>query len=245
MAVGLVYVNWNDFDAALFDLDGVLTPTAEVHMRAWQALFTDFLTKRGFVDQPYVENDYFAYIDGKPRYDGVRSFLASRGITLPEGDPSDDPATETVCGLGNRKNLFFNAVLSDEGVLPYPGSVQLLDFLAGRGTKVAVVSSSKNARPVLEAAGIAERFEVVVDGNVGAQEHLPGKPAPDTFAYAAAQLGVPKDRAVVFEDALSGVEAGRAGRFGLVVGVDRGVGSERLIESGADIVVSDLSELAE
>jgi beta-phosphoglucomutase family hydrolase len=245
MAVGLVYVNWNDFDAALFDLDGVLTPTAEVHMRAWQALFTDLLTKRGFVDQPYVENDYFAYIDGKPRYDGVRSFLASRGITLPDGDPSDDPATETVCGLGNRKNLFFNAVLSDEGVLPYPGSVQLLDFLAERDTKVAVVSSSKNARPVLEAAGIAERFEVVVDGNVGAQEHLPGKPAPDTFAYAATQLGVPKDRAVVFEDALSGVEAGRAGRFGLVVGVDRGVGTERLIESGADIVVTDLAELAE
>jgi beta-phosphoglucomutase family hydrolase len=245
MGLGLVYVNWNDFDAALFDLDGVLTPTAEVHMRAWQALFTDFLTKRGFVDQPYVENDYFAYIDGKPRYDGVRSFLASRGITLPDGDPSDDPATETVCGLGNRKNLFFNAVLNDEGVLPYPGSVQLLDFLAGRGTKVAVVSSSKNARPVLAAAGIAERFEVVVDGNVGAQEHLPGKPAPDTFAYAAAQLSVPKDRAVVFEDALSGVQAGRAGRFGLVVGVDRGVGADRLIASGADIVVPDLAELAE
>ena len=182
MVVGLLYVNWNDFDAALFDLDGVLTPTAEVHMRAWQQLFTDFLTKRGFVDQPYVVNDYFAYIDGKPRYDGVRSFLASRGITLPDGDPSDGPETETVCGLGNRKNAFFSAVLRDEGVLPYPGSVQLLDHLAGRGTKVAVVSSSRNAPPVLEASGLAERFAVVVDGNVAAREHLPGKPAPDTFA---------------------------------------------------------------
>ena len=153
--------------------------------------------------------------------------------------------TETVCGLGNRKNDFFSAVLRDEGVLPYPGSVQLLDHLAERGTKVAVVSSSRNAPPVLEAAGLAERFAVVVDGNVAAREHLPGKPAPDTFAYAAAQLGVPQDRAVVFEDALSGVEAGRAGRFGLVVGVDRGVGAERLIESGADVVVTDLAELAE
>ena len=245
MAVGLVYVNWEDYDAALFDLDGVLTPTAEVHMRAWQALFTDFLTRRGFVDQPYVVGDYFSYIDGKPRYDGVRSFLASRGITLPDGDPSDDEETETVCGLGNRKNAFFNAVLADEGVQPFPGSVRLLDHLAERGTKVAVVSSSRNTPPVLDAAGLADRFSVVVDGNVAAREHLAGKPAPDTFAYAAEQLGVPRERAVVFEDALSGVEAGRAGHFGLVVGVDRGVGAERLRESGADLVVADLAELAE
>ena len=240
----LISVNWDDYDAALFDLDGVLTPTAEVHMRAWQALFVDFLTKRGVVDKPYVESDYFDYIDGKPRYDGVRSFLASRGITLAEGDPSDDPATETVCGLGNRKNSFFSAVLHDEGVAPYPGSVQLLDYLADRGTKIAVVSSSRNAPPVLEAAGLAPRFPVVVDGNVAAREQLPGKPAPDTFAYAARQLGVPKERAVVFEDALSGVAAGRAGEFGLVVGVDRGVGADRLTESGADLVITDLAELA-
>ena len=243
MGLGFRYVNWDDYDAALFDLDGVLTPTAEVHMRAWQDLFTDFLTKRGIVDQPYVESDYFDYIDGKPRYDGVRSFLASRGITLPDGEVGDSPRTETVCGLGNRKNEFFSAVLRDEGVLPFPGSVALLDFLSGRGTKVAVVSSSRNAPPVLEAAGIADRFEVVVDGNVSAREHLPGKPAPDTFAYAATQLGVPRERAVVFEDALSGVEAGRNGRFGLVVGVDRGAGADRLRESGADVVVADLAEL--
>ena len=240
----LISVNWDDYDAALFDLDGVLTPTAEVHMRAWQALFVDFLTKRGMVDQPYVESDYFDHIDGKPRYDGVRSFLASRGITLAEGDPSDDPSTETVCGLGNRKNSFFSAVLHDEGVAPYPGSVQLLDYLADRGTKIAVVSSSRNAPPVLEAAGLAPRFPVVVDGNVAAREQLPGKPAPDTFVYAAQQLGVPKERAVVFEDALSGVAAGRAGEFGLVVGVDRGVGADRLTESGADLVITDLAELA-
>jgi beta-phosphoglucomutase family hydrolase len=240
----LVAVNWDDYDAALFDLDGVLTPTAEVHMRAWQALFVDFLTKRGMVDQPYVESDYFSYIDGKPRYDGVRSFLASRGITLAEGDPSDHPATETVCGLGNRKNSFFSAVLHDEGVAPYPGSVQLLDYLADRGTKIAVVSSSRNAQPVLEAAGLAPRFRVVVDGIVTSRQQLSGKPAPDTFAYAAEQLGVPNERAVIFEDALSGVTAGRAGGFGLVVGVDRGVGAQRLSEAGADLVVADLAELA-
>jgi beta-phosphoglucomutase family hydrolase len=236
-------VNWHDYDAALFDLDGVLTPTAEVHMRAWRALFTDFLTKRGLVDQPYVESDYFDYIDGKPRYDGVRAFLASRGITLAEGEPSDDPETETVCGLGNRKNAFFSAVLRDEGVEPYPGSVELLDYLAQRGTRMAVVSSSRNTPPVLEASGLAGRFRVVVDGNVAAREQLSGKPAPDTFAYAAAQLGVPNERAVVVEDALSGVAAGRAGGFGLVVGVDRGVGADRLTDSGADLVVTDLAEL--
>ena len=220
--------SWDDWDAALFDLDGVLTPTADVHMRAWQQLFVDFLTRRGITDRPYVESDYFDYIDGKPRYDGVRSFLASRGIQLADGDPSDGPELETVCGLGNRKNAFFSAVLSDEGVEPYPGTIQLLDELAERGTKVAVVSSSKNAPAVLEAAGLADRFEVVVDGNVAAERHLLGKPSPDTFVDAAAQLGVPIERAVVFEDAVSGVEAGRAGNFGLVVGVDRGVGADRL-----------------
>ena len=235
-------MDWNDFDGVLFDLDGVLTPTAEVHMRAWQQLFIDFLTKRG-ITQPYVESDYFDYIDGKPRYDGVRALLASRSITLAEGDPSDSPETETVCGLGNRKNVFFSAVLAEDGVQPYAGSVQLLDFLEERGIKVAVVSSSRNAPPVLEASGLAPRFEVVVDGNVASEQDLPGKPAPDTFVHAAEQLGVSVERAVVFEDALSGVQAGRAGSFGLVVGVDRGVGADRLTEAGADLVVADLAEL--
>jgi beta-phosphoglucomutase family hydrolase len=237
------FFSWDDWDAALFDLDGVLTPTADVHMRAWQQLFVDFLTRRGITDRPYVESDYFDYIDGKPRYDGVRSFLASRGIQLADGDPSDGPELETVCGLGNRKNAFFSAVLSDEGVEPFPGTIQLLDELAERGTKVAVVSSSKNAPAVLEAAGLSSRFEVVVDGNVAAERHLLGKPSPDTFVDAAAQLGVPIERAVVFEDAVSGVEAGRAGNFGLVIGVDRGVGADRLRQSGADLVVADLAEL--
>ena len=146
-------VNWHEYDAALFDLDGVLTPTAELHMRAWQQLFVDFLTKRG-IDQPYVESDYFNYIDGKPRYDGIRAFLASRGVQLAEGDPSDSPQVETVCGLANRKNEFFIALLREEGVRPYAGSVQLLDHLAERGTKVAVVTSSRNASAVLEAADL-------------------------------------------------------------------------------------------
>ena len=236
-------MDWHEYDAALFDLDGVLTPTAEVHMQAWRQLFTDFLTKRG-INQPYLDSDYFDYIDGKPRYDGVRALLASRGIQLAEGDPGDSPDLETVCGLGNRKNEFFAAVLREKGVQPYAGSVQLLDHLAERGTKVAVVTSSRNATVVLEAADLGPRFNVVVDGNVAAEKGLRGKPSPDTFVAAAEELGVPVQRAVVFEDALSGVEAGHAGGFGLVVGVDRGVGAQRLTESGADVVVADLGELA-
>jgi beta-phosphoglucomutase family hydrolase len=236
-------VDWHPYDAALFDLDGVLTPTAGVHMRAWQQLFADFLAKRG-IDQPYVERDYFNYIDGKPRYDGVRDFLASRGVQLPEGDASDGPEAQTVCGLGNRKNELFAAVLREEGVQPYAGSVQLLDHLAERGTKVAVVTSSRNATAVLEAADLRPRFGVIVDGNVAAEKGLRGKPSPDTFVAAADELGVPVERAVVFEDAVSGVEAGHAGGFGLVVGVDRGVGAQRLVESGADVVIADLAELA-
>ena len=212
-------------------------------MQAWRQLFTDFLTKRG-INQPYLDSDYFDYIDGKPRYDGVRALLASRGIQLAEGDPGDSPDLETVCGLGNRKNEFFAAVLREKGVQPYAGSVQLLDHLAERGTKVAVVTSSRNATAVLEAADLGPRFDVVVDGNVAAEKGLRGKPSPDTFVAAADELGVPVQRAVVFEDALSGVEAGHAGGFGLVVGVDRGVGAQRLTESGADVVVDDLGELA-
>jgi beta-phosphoglucomutase family hydrolase len=235
-------VNWDDYDAVLFDLDGVLTPTAEVHMRAWEHLFSGYLSERGIVE-PYVERDYFDYIDGKPRYDGVRSMLASRGISLPEGEPSDPTTAETVCGLGNRKNDVFAAVLAEEGVEPYPGSLQLLDHLVGRGTGLAVVSSSRNAPAVLAAAGLAERFPVVVDGAVSASHGLRGKPAADTFVYAAEQLGAPVDRTVVVEDALSGVEAGQAGGFGLVIGVDRGVGAERLRAAGADVVVRDLAEV--
>ena len=235
-------MNWHEYDAALFDLDGVLTPTAEVHMRAWRQLFVNFLTKRG-MDQPYVENDYFDYIDGKPRYEGVRSFLNSRGIALPDGEPSDPPTADTVCGLGNRKNEVFAAVLADEGVLPYPGTAELLDQLDERGTKMAVVSSSRNAPSVLEAAGLQERFSVVVDGAVAGDLGLAGKPSAETFVHAATELGANVTRSAVIEDALSGVAAGKAGGFGLVVGIDRGVGSDRLTEAGADLVVRDLAEL--
>jgi beta-phosphoglucomutase family hydrolase len=235
-------VDWNDYDAALFDLDGVITPTAEVHMRAWAQMFGDFLTSRG-IDQPYTDDDYYTYVDGKPRYEGVRSFLESRGIELPEGDPSDDSSKETVAGLGNRKNDDFEQLLNTEGVEPYPGSVKLVKALIERGTKLAIVSSSRNAPAVLRAAGMIDNFPVIVDGKVAAERHLAGKPAPDTFLDAAAQLDVPKERAVVFEDALSGVAAGAAGHFGLVVGVDRGAGAGPLKTNGADVVVNDLAEL--
>ena len=235
-------MNWDDYDAALFDLDGVLTPTAEVHMHAWESLFNGYLTERG-IAEPYTDADYFEYVDGKPRYDGVRSFLASRGISLPEGTPDDAPEAETVCGLGNRKNAEFTRILATDGVRPYPASVRLLDGLAERGTKVAVVSSSRNAPAVLQAAGLADRFEVVIDGAVAARAGLPGKPAPDTYLAAADRLGVDRSHAVVFEDATSGVASGRAGDFGLVVGVDRGVGADALLSAGADVVVAELDEL--
>lgn len=235
-------MNWDDYDAALFDLDGVLTPTAEVHMHAWDSLFNGYLTERGSAE-PYTAADYFEYVDGKPRYDGVRSFLASRGIELPDGTPDDAPELETICGLGNRKNAEFTHVLITDGVQPYPASVRLLDALAARGTKVAVVSSSRNAPAVLKASGLADRFEIVIDGEVAASEGLPGKPAPDTYLAAAERLGVGRERAVVFEDATSGVASGRAGDFGLVVGVDRGVGADALLASGADVVVAELDEL--
>ena len=236
-------MDWNDYDAALFDLDGVITPTAEVHMRAWAKMFGEFLESRG-VSEPYVEDDYFTYVDGKPRYDGVRTFLESRDIDLPEGDPSDPPTDETVAGLGNRKNEVFEQILESEGVEAYPGSVKLVQKLVDRGVKVAIVSSSRNAQAVLKAAGMLDQFPVIVDGRVATERHLAGKPAPDTFLDAARQLDVPKERSVVFEDALSGVAAGHAGRFGLVIGVNRGVGANKLLENGADLVVDDLGELA-
>lgn len=236
-------MEWSDFDGVLFDLDGVLTPTAEVHMHAWRRLFTDFLAECGDESGPYTDQDYFDHVDGKPRYDGVRSFLASRGITLPDGDPTDPPDAETVCGLGNRKNATFNQVLEADGIVAYPGSVRLLDALREAGTAMAVVSSSRNARAVLRAAGLADRFTTVVDGEEARRLDLPGKPAPDTFLQAARELGVPRERAVVVEDATSGVAAGRAGRFGLVVGVDRGAGHAELAAAGADRVVDDLAEL--
>lgn len=232
------------FDGVLFDLDGVLTPTALIHMRAWQEMFDAELTRRG-CREPYVDDDYFTYVDGKPRYDGVRDFLASRGITLPEGQPEDPPEAETVCGLGNRKNDLFNAVLERDGIQPYPGSRHWVDALAAHGVAMGVVSSSRNAAAVLAAAGMADDFAVLVDGNRARQENLPGKPAPDTYLRGAELLGLPANRCIVAEDAVSGVRAGAAGGFGLVLGVDRGVGAERLRQAGADRVVTDLEEMVE
>lgn len=236
------HVDWNDYDAVLFDLDGVLTPTAIVHEHAWAKMFAEYFDARA-IEPAYTDADYYAYVDGKPRYDGVRSLLASRGVELPEGEVSDPPTAQTVCGLGNRKNEVFSQVLASEGVEPYAGSVALMDDLASRGVEMAVVSSSKNAPAVLAAAGIANRFDVVVDGEVARQHGLKGKPSGETYTYAAQLLDTAVARTVVVEDALSGVAAGRDGGFGLVVGVDRGAGRDALVEQGADVVVEDLAEL--
>ncbi len=237
--------NWQALSrctAVLFDLDGVLTPTAEVHMHAWRGMFTRLFDSLG-VEPAYSDADYFDHLDGRPRYDGVGAVLASRGIALPFGEPSDGADQLTVCGLGNRKNAVFDALLTNDGVVPYPGSVAFLDRLARAGIASAVVSSSRNARAVLAAAGLAGRFDVVVDGNYSAAEGLAGKPAPDTYLRGAALLRVsPSDTAVV-EDAISGVQAGAAGGFVPVVGVDRGTGSAALASAGATIVVTDLAEL--
>lgn len=235
-------MRWDDVEAVLLDLDGVLTPTAALHMRAWELMFRQYFAEHE-IQPPYTDADYYAHVDGRPRYDGVRATLASRGVVLAEGTSSDPPGVQTVCGLGNAKNALVNQLLSQEGVEPYPGSVRLVDELERRGVPMAVVSSSRNTPAVLEAAGLGHRFGVVVDGVVAAAEDLPGKPAPDTFLHAARLLGVPPERAAVIEDAVSGVAAGRAGGFGLVVGVDRGAGPDALRQAGADVVVADLAEL--
>jgi beta-phosphoglucomutase family hydrolase len=229
------------FDAVLFDLDGVLTPTAEVHMHAWQTMFEELFAAWD-ITPPYTERDYFDHLDGKKRYDGVASLLRSRDVEVPWGDPSDPPSADTVCGIGNRKNAVFERVLRAEGIAAYPGSLRLLDVLADAGTPVAVVSSSKNAEEVLAAAGIRDRFTVVMDGVIAERDHLASKPAPDVFVEAAQMLRVEPARSAAVEDAISGVRSAAAGGFGLVVGVDRGVGAQDLIDAGAHIVVQDLEE---
>jgi beta-phosphoglucomutase family hydrolase len=233
--------------ACLFDLDGVLTKTAVVHAAAWKQMFDDFLRERDgprFVPFDPVR-DYAEYVDGKPRYDGVRSFLAARRIELPEGEPDDPPGAQTVKGLGNRKNELVLELIRRDGVQVYEGSVRYVRAAREAGLRRAVVSASANCRDVLRAAGIEDEFEVVVDGIVADRERLRGKPAPDTFLAAAHKLGVEVGESAVFEDALAGVEAGRAGSFGFVVGVDRVGHADELREHGADVVVSDLDELLE
>ena len=236
------------FDAVLFDLDGVLTATASVHATCWKQMFDEFLERRSErTGEPFVpfdaEHDYKPYVDGKPRHDGVESFLASRGIELPWGDPGDPPSNATVCALGNRKNVLFNEVLRRDGPEVYRRSVDYVRHLHDLGIKTALVSASKNAQAILRAAEIEDLFDVRVDGKVAAELELAGKHAPDTFLEAARELDVEPARAVVVEDAISGVQAGRAGNFGLVIGVDRGGTGAALLENGADIAVSDLGEL--
>ncbi len=234
----------------LFDLDGVLTKTAKVHDAAWKEMFDDFLRERARqTGQPFVPfdpvADYDDYVDGKPRADGTRSFLASRGIELPEGQDDDPPGALTVHGLGNRKNEILLRRIREDGVEAYPGSVAYVRAVRDAGLPRAVVSSSANCRDVLIAAGIEDLFDARIDGIVAEREHLRGKPAPDTFLAGARALGLRPPAAVVFEDALAGVAAGRAGGFGFVVGVDRVGQAEALKEHGADVVVKDLSELAD
>lgn len=231
--------------ACLFDLDGVLTQTAKVHAAAWKQTFDEYLEKRdGENFKPFdAIDDYNKYVDGKPRYDGVRSFLHSRGIVLPFGDPDDPLTAETVCGIGNRKNELVLKLIKEQGVEPYEGSVRYVQEARAAGLRRAVVSSSANCRDVLRAAGIEGLFEVRIDGIVAEREHLKGKPAPDTFLAGAQALGVQAAQATVFEDALAGVQAGRDGHFGFVVGVDRVGQAQELREHGATIVVQDLSEL--
>lgn len=236
------------FDAVLFDLDGVLTATERLHAACWKQTFDGFLRRRadagGPAFQPFdVRHDYSLYVDGKELYDGVRSFLAARDIRLPEGSPAGLSDWETVCGLGNRKNALVNDTITSQGVEVFPGTVAFVRFVRGLGMKTAVVTPSTNCQLVLESAGIAGLLDVQIDGNVAARERLAGKPAPDTFLAAAAKLGVSPARSVVVEDAISGVQAGRAGGFGLVIGVDRR-GQPRVLEdNGADVVVADLNEL--
>ncbi len=234
--------------ACLFDLDGVLTKTAKVHAAAWKQMFDAYLRERADrTGEPFVPfdelKDYDEYVDGKPRYDGVRSFLASRGIELSEGDSEDAPGKETVRGLGNRKNDLVLELLRRGGIEVYEGSVRYVEAARDAGLRRAVVSSSANTKEVLAAAGIDALFEAVVDGVVAEREHLTGKPAPDTYLAGARIVGVEPAEAAVFEDALAGVEAGRAGRFGCVVGVDRVGQADALREHGADLVVKDLAEL--
>jgi beta-phosphoglucomutase family hydrolase len=235
-------------DAVLFDLDGVLTSTARTHARCWKQTFDAFLEARAAHDgepfRPFEEEaDYRRFVDGKPHYDGVRSFLASRNISLPEGSPQSPPEEDSVCGLGNRKDLLFERAISGGHVQAYPGSIAFTRRVRDSGLKTAVVSSSHHCAQVLHAAGIEALFDIRVDGLLLDRLKLRGKPAPDTYLHAAQLLRVDPGKAAVIEDAIAGVQAGRAGQFGLVIGVDRGASAEALRQNGANLVVRDLGEL--
>jgi beta-phosphoglucomutase family hydrolase len=238
------------YDAVLLDLDGVITDTANLHAACWKQMFDEYLERRaahsGEIFRPFdLATDYRLYVDGKPRFDGVRDFLTSRGVELPEGSPDDPPQAETVGGLANRKNNLVNKLIEDKGVDPYEGSVRLIHQLRDNGFKIAVVTSSQNCDAVLAAAKLDTCFEVRVDGHMIKSHHLAGKPAPDMFLMAAKLLDVEPARAVVIEDAISGVEAGFSGNFGLVIGVARKGNAEELRRHGAHMVVNDLGELVD
>lgn len=238
----------SQFDAVIFDMDGVVTDTASLHGKAWKEMFDRFLEKHaletGQEQKPFdLGQDYLQYVDGKPRFDGVRSFLESRNISLPEGSLEDAPGMDSVHALGNWKNQLFGKMLEEEGAVAYPGTVELIHKLHQAGLKTAIISSSKNAVKILRSAGALDLFEAKVDGIDSLRLGITGKPAPDIFLQAAAELGAEPQRAVVVEDAISGVQAGRDGGFGLVIGVNRGSDPADLLNNGAHLVVSDLSEL--
>ena len=237
------------FDAVVFDLDGVLTDTAKVHATAWKSLFDDYLLMRATGRQedfyPFdLESDYRCYVDGKPRYDGVRSFLRSRGIALPDGDPTSSSEEETVCGLGNRKNRIFHSILARDGVEVFESSVHLIRKLRAMEIRCGVASSSQNCQQILRRAGIEELFDARVDGTISVELNLKGKPNPDIFLKCVELLDASVSRSVLVEDAISGVQAGRNGGFGLVIGVDRAGFGAALKENGADVVVLDLAEVS-
>jgi beta-phosphoglucomutase family hydrolase len=232
------------YTALLFDLDGVVTKTATVHAAAWKALFDDFLAAQGGEQRQFdISTDYVQYVDGRRRYDGVDTFLRSREIMLPHGEPSDSPDAVTVCGLGNRKNEYFKEELNRLGVEAFEDAVTLIKVMRDMGKRTAVVSASENCTAILRVAGLLDLFEIRVTGEEAARWGLPGKPAPDTFLKAAELLNTPPAQAVVFEDAVSGVQAGHAGGFGLVVGVERLGRGDLLAQHGADVVVTDLRTL--
>jgi beta-phosphoglucomutase family hydrolase len=233
----------DDITTCLFDLDGVLTGTAALHRAAWKESFDPLLASRGL--DPFTDADYNNYVDGRPRFDGVRAFLLSRGIELPEGSPDAPPSDDTVQGVGNRKNERVQQIIAERGVNPYPGSVRYLEAARAAGLRIGVVTSSANGAAVLEAAHLTEFVEARIDGVVIAERQLRGKPAPDSFLAGAEALDTLPGHAAVFEDALSGVQAGKAGHFGYVVGVDRVGQADELAAHGADVVVTDLDQLLE
>ncbi|HUE44742.1 MAG TPA: trehalose-phosphatase [Aestuariivirgaceae bacterium] len=240
MTNGPIPLDLARFDAGVFDLDGVVTDTATLHRVAWKDMFDAFL---GEARAPFTDDDYYRFVDGRPRYEGVRTFLESRKLDLPYGDPDDAPERDTICGLGNRKNEAFNGRLRDDGVETFHNSVRLIHMIKAHGLKTALVTSSRNAQAVLAAAGIEPLFDAVVDGNEAIRQNLRGKPHPDTYRHALEVLGVDPARAFGVEDATSGVESIRAAGYGLVVGVDRAGQRQSLLDHGADIVVRDLGEL--